>query len=299
MYLTLNIIRSLTQGSWYWIKQKVMVKCDLSPDFLEWGTGASSHLMCCLAGEGESHKLSTESQAEDRNGRNHHRFLPYWIQGEERARWWRTQTSRKQAWQLQDLPSSGFWGRCVKSEICVSYLPEGLLSLLHSKTKSLRRQIQAGGRLKGQRGGQPWSRAASSAEGWAACWEAWLAAWWWCEWKRTTQFHPCLCFGILFADGELDALRRGRWGYRFVCEGSSGNIEPVPGRRGGKGAINCCIISVASWNLYLKDPLRKQIRVECICMCLQCKGMWMMNVHKINKMQWATIENSRFKTFKF
>lgn len=35
-----------------------MVKCDLSPDFLERGTGASSHLMCCLAGEGESHKLS-------------------------------------------------------------------------------------------------------------------------------------------------------------------------------------------------------------------------------------------------
>lgn len=63
-------------------------------------------------------------------------------------------------------------------------------------------------------------------------------------WMKTDNTVPSLpIFRDLFVDGELDALRRGTRGYRFVCEGSSGNTEPVPGRR---GAINHCIISVAS-----------------------------------------------------
>lgn len=46
VYLTQSKIRSLTQGSWQWTIQKVMVTYDLSPDFMEWGgTGASPHLL--------------------------------------------------------------------------------------------------------------------------------------------------------------------------------------------------------------------------------------------------------------
>lgn len=64
---------------------------------------------------------------------------------------------------------------------------------------------------------------------------------------KTGNIVPSLpMFWDLFADGELDALRRGRQGYGFVCEGCSGNIEPVLGRREEESAINYCIISVAS-----------------------------------------------------
>lgn len=45
----------------------------------------------------------------------------------------------------------------MKSDVCVPYLPGGLLSLPPSKTKPLRRPIQAGGRFERpeRRGSRP------------------------------------------------------------------------------------------------------------------------------------------------
>lgn len=43
-----------------------------------WSEEGLEQALTCLAGEGASHKLSVELQAEvEQNGRNHHRFLPY------------------------------------------------------------------------------------------------------------------------------------------------------------------------------------------------------------------------------
>lgn len=104
LYLTLSKIWSLTSGSWHCTTRKVMVRHDPSPDSMEWGIVASSHLMGCLAGGAASHRLSIESQAEVEENESPQMFaiLCHWTQGEERAGWWRTQTPRNQTWQPQD-----------------------------------------------------------------------------------------------------------------------------------------------------------------------------------------------------
>lgn len=55
-----------------------MVAYAPSPDFMGAG-GRKAHLIGCLAGRGAPHKhLGIKSQAEvERNGRRHHRFLPF------------------------------------------------------------------------------------------------------------------------------------------------------------------------------------------------------------------------------
>lgn len=105
--------------------------------------------MGCLAGGSASHKLSIEAQAEvEENGRNCHRFLPY--RATEHIE------RKEQGGEGHKPPETRHGNRrsCLGvvseavSEVCVPYLPGGLLPLPPSKTKPLRRQIQAGGRFE-------------------------------------------------------------------------------------------------------------------------------------------------------
>lgn len=200
MYLSLSKILWPKEPNWHWTKQKVVVTYDLSPDFMEWETEANPHpnglfgrRRCILQAHYRITGISGENWQESPQI---FAILCHWTWGEERVGWWRTPTSRNQAWQPQDLPRSGFLGGVWSLKSVCPICLGGCCHFPPPRLNPWGGQFRLRGGLKSQRRGQPWSRAASSAEGWAACWEAWLAAWWWCEWKQTTQFPPCLCFGI-------------------------------------------------------------------------------------------------------